>query len=59
MLKSDQLSDEEIKVETEQLIKQFSEHPRQVGARLVLFQELCLTRGILPEGNVLDLDEEI
>ena len=59
MLQSDQLTDEEIKAETERLIGDFEEHPKQVGARLVLFQELCLDRGILPNANVLDIDEEI
>ena len=59
VLNIESISDEDVKAETERLIREFCENPRQVGSRLCLYQEVCLERGILPSENVLDIDDDI
>lgn len=51
--------DAQLKSVTETLISEFSTAPRQVSSALILHQEMCLSRGLLPEANVLDLAEDV
>ena len=38
-----------LKTRTEELILKFANHPKQVSANLILFQELCLSSNNLPD----------
>lgn len=56
---SDSANVDEIKQRTEQLIAQFKDNPRKTCSQLLLMQELCLDRKVLPDANVLDLAEDV
>ena len=49
--------DAALKEETSSLIKEFLSNPKQVVHKLILLQEICLLRKVVPENNLFD-DEE-
>lgn len=49
----------DIQERTEELIAVFKDRPRQTAAALILAQEMCIERGVLPGANVLDSDDDV
>ena len=52
-------NDSSAKGHAEALMTKFKANPREVASYLILVQEMCLAQNILPDTNVLDLDEQI
>ena len=53
----DCVPDPAIREETAEIIKEFYKTPKQVVYKLVLLQEVCLQRRLVPSANLFD-DEE-